>query len=348
MRKREYLSPSSIATFFKDRECFYLRYLTDEKLEADPQTAPMSVGSAFDAYCKHNVHVDVFGSVNDEQFEFDTIFTTQVEPHNRDFAREAGKYVFEAYKESGAYSDLLYQLVNNSLHAPRMEFEIRGNVCGTDSAKDFQLDGEVTLLGKPDLYWMTKDGHHVVFDWKVNGYCGKGNTSPKPGYLKLRNGVRSLVNYNGTHHKDAVIHQLHGQFISAVHPLEKVDSDWASQLSIYGWLLGIPIGTPFLTFIDQTACKANEMRPAAPIYDAHYPKPILRFAEHRTTVSQQHQIDTYLRAVRVWKACTSGHVFDELPIEESKARQEMLDLRAEVIKNDPDAIFALATKNPWN
>lgn len=334
MRKREYLSPSAIKTYISDPEGFYLKYLTDHRFENDPQTQPMSVGSAFDAYCKSRLHEALFGKGNDERFEFDNIFTEMVEPHNRDWAREAGKHVFEAYVASGAFRDLLFELANNSLDAPRMEFELRGSVDGSKQG----LFGEVVLLGKPDLSWQTKDGYNVIFDWKVNGYCSKSAVSPKPGYLKLRGESAHITNYANTQHKLTKLGRLHGYAISLDHPMQVVDEDWAAQLSVYGWLLGMPIGSEFLTFIDQVVCKPGDYRPT------------LRFAEHRTYVTPEYQRQVFDNAVLVWDICQNGHVFRDLTPGESKAREEMLDIRAkgmlEMTADDP-MLRSMANRNNW-
>ena len=334
MRKREYISPTAIKSYISDTDGFYLKYLTEEKFERDPQTQPMSVGSAFDAYCKSRLHSELFGKGNDPRFEFDSIFTEMVEEQNRDWAHEAGKHVFEAYVASGAFRDLLFELANNSLDAPRMEFELRGSVDGTKSG----LFGEVVLLGKPDLSWQTKDGFNVIFDWKVNGYCSKSGVSPKQGYLKLRDPASSLTNYANTQHKATKLGRLHGYPISVDHPMEKVDEDWAAQLSVYGWLLGMPIGSEFLTFIDQVVCRPGDVRP------------VLRFAEHRTYVTPDFQKKTFEDAVLVWDVCNNGHVFRDMTPEASKAREEMLDIRAKAIAElsvEDQMLRQVTQRNSW-
>ena len=63
----------------------------------------MSVGGSFDAYAKSALHERLFGKGAAPQFEFQTIFENQVEPHNRDFALEAGKYIFDCYVLTGEF-----------------------------------------------------------------------------------------------------------------------------------------------------------------------------------------------------------------------------------------------------
>ena len=52
-----YLSPTSLSTWKKcvdagDMTEFFIRYLADKRPPRPPQTIPMAVGSAFDAYVK--------------------------------------------------------------------------------------------------------------------------------------------------------------------------------------------------------------------------------------------------------------------------------------------------------
>ena len=52
MRMPEYLSPTSLNVWKRDQEQFYLQYLAEKRPPREPQTQPMAVGAAFDAYVK--------------------------------------------------------------------------------------------------------------------------------------------------------------------------------------------------------------------------------------------------------------------------------------------------------
>ena len=106
MRKRAYLSPSAVEIFYEDPDRYYTQYLCETQLPRDPQTAPMSIGSAFDAYAKSYLHMVLFGDQGDDRFSLQNLFESQVEPHNRDWAFKHGAYVFDCYKKSGALADL--------------------------------------------------------------------------------------------------------------------------------------------------------------------------------------------------------------------------------------------------
>ncbi len=310
MRTIEYLSPTSISEFDKSLEEFYLRYLSDERPPRFLQTQPMSIGSAFDAYVKSYLHQSIFGKGHDVGYEFEALFEKQVEAHNRDWARDAGKYAFECYKISGALADIMF-LLKNASTAPRFEFEIRGTI--TDPVT--KVLGDMVLLGKPDLHFKNHQDTDIVLDWKVNGYCSSANTSPKPGYVKLRDGwIGDQSRTNGNPHKDAFPMMHKGVQINVNQKLEKTDLSWANQLCIYGWLLGMEVGSDFIVAIDQLACSGGPVEPK------------IRIAAHRTTISSVHQNLLYDKATKIWDLTHSDHIFRHLSKEDSKAKCGALDL----------------------
>ncbi len=338
MKKREYLSPSAIALFYNEGpKPYYLRYLSDIKLENEPQTQPMSIGSSFDAYAKSYLHERLFGKGNDARFEFQAIFEAQVEPHNRDWALMHGKYVFNQYLKSGALNDLYVEL-SQAQGTPRFEFEVKGVVNG-DRESMVAVVNNVVLLGKPDVFYHNKEGFPVILDWKVNGYCAKSPTSPKPGYIRLRHCDGTVP--KSVAHKDAVIGLLHGARINTAKYLEGVDSDWAGQLAVYGWLCGQEVGTPFLTGIDQLVCKPT----------GGFPE--IRVAEHRTQVSKEYQLVYFQKAQNLWDIVQSDHIFREMSKEDSTALCTLLDgfsaSESVSLNTDEDKMFKemTNTKRAW-
>jgi hypothetical protein len=266
-----------------------------------PQTPPMAVGSAFDAYVKSYIYEKFYGK-KDPAFEFTTIFEAQVEKQNRTACKQAGEYCFDCYKKYGSLADLMLELEAAS-EAPRMEFTVEGRI-----AHDATVDG-VPLSGKPDIYFKTKDGAHVIYDWKVNGYYGTGNTSPAKGYIMVR-GDASFNKLNAPH-KDSSIMRDRGIMINVAHYLEMVNDDWANQLAIYGWLLGEEVGGSFITGIDQLVFSNPGQK--------------CRIATHRCKISPFYQKEWYKKVAWVWTVVQSGHIFRELTMEESINRQRMLD-----------------------
>lgn len=307
MRIPKYLSPTSVKLFYQDVELFYQRYLSDVRRERDPQTLPMSIGSAFDAYVKSYIYTRLFGkaTAKNDGYELRDLFEAQVEKHNWDWAWKHGERVFNAYKEVGCLNDLLLDM-NTAIGPPRFEFAIEGEIEG------------VPLLGKPDIFFINEEGARVIYDWKVNGYCSKALKSPARGYVKLRELGKSGVKQ----HKDCHLTKIKGIMVNVSHFLEDVNEDWAAQLAIYSWLLGEPIGSEdMVTGIDQICG----------------PETRLRFATHRLRVSPGYQDALFTNVQHVWDVILSGHIFKDLSEEDSAARCQMLDN----VTEDPefDALF---------
>jgi hypothetical protein len=307
MRLPKYLSPSQVALWYSNREEYYLQHLASIRATRIPQTNYMSIGSSFDAYVKSALFETLFGAGSDPRFEFDAIFSEQVEEHNRDWALENGKYVFEAYKLSGAYDELL-ELLKQSKYAPQFEFKVEGTV------------ENVPLLGKPDLRFIHPLGAHVILDWKVNGFCSKSPTSPYKNYRLVRDGwaetTAKLSRGSGSPHKDYKPIEWKGVEIHNGW-LENASPDWADQLAIYSWMLGEPVGDEnVIVCIDQIVAKPTQT------------KPLLRIANHRSRISSSYQWDLLSRIQTCWEAITTGHIFTDLSKEESEARCLLLEQQA--------------------
>lgn len=289
MRTPKYLSPTSAKLWSEDREEFYARYLADERQPREPQNHHMAIGSAFDAYCKSYLHEALFGKGADPRYNRDTLFEEQVESQCRDLARRDASYVFEAYCQAGCLSSMLLDL-SKAIGDPRFEFTINDTIDG------------VPLLGKPDIFFINEHAARVILDWKVNGYYSKRLKSPMKGYIRLMPGNKI--------HRDCHLLVVDGVMINAAMYLEEGDKGWADQLSIYSWLLGEPVGsTNMLVGIDQICGPADR----------------LRFATHRLKISNAHQNDLMMYLKHIWQCITTGHIFDELTLEESQRRCELLD-----------------------
>lgn len=332
MRKLEYLSPSGIAKYLEDKEEYYLSYLSDSRAPRFAQTLPMSIGSAFDAYVKSFLHERLFGKAKDSRFELRTIFEAQVETHNRDWAWVNGKYAFDCYQRSGALADLLLDL-ESSVGSPRFEFEVRGAINGHREGVTKAMPDGVVFLGKPDVHYINKHGTTVILDLKVNGFCGNYNTSPKPGYLRLRAGSGQCV-ANGPH-KNCLPMMWKGCFINCGTYLEDIDEQWARQLAIYSWLCGVEVGEECLVAIDQMVCKPGK------------PYPEVRIAEHRTRIKPDFQWKTFALAQEIWQNVHDGHFWKDLSLEESQGKCLLLDKRAESLAHPAtkeDALFNQMTR----
>lgn len=317
MRTPKYLSPSSLSKFETDRRTFYTRYLCDIKTERTPQMDFMAVGSAFDAFVKHEIHKDIHGTsaTNGTPYERDVLFEKQVEPHVRDIARERGEDLFDQYVECGAYGALRSD-ISDSEFAPEMEFDVQGEV------------EEIPLLGKPDLRYITKAGVHIICDWKVNGSTSKTGASPFKGYQIARDTWGSTTNgkphkgYRGDAYKDVMVEDLF---------LEEKCDYWADQLAIYSWLLDEPVGSEeYVVRMEQIACRPVKSRDL----------PRAKFATHMNKIGENYQQALLSRIVMAWNTIKSGHIFTDMTREESDELCELLDDNASVPFNLHPALVA--------
>ena len=310
MRTPKYLSPTSVKLYYQDTEEYYMRYISDFKPPRFPQTKPMSIGSAFDAYAKSYLHRQLFGKNSDERFVLETIFEEQVEEHNRDWAWEHGRLVFEQYKAAGCFADLMLEL-NQAIGDPRFEISIQDTIT-TDI-------GDIPLLGKPDIFFINSLGARVVYDWKVNGYCAARLTSPMKGYVRLR--TRKEGGWNLKQHPRCVATTFKGIMINAAMFLEDGNRDWADQLTIYSWLLGEPIGSEEVIFgIDQITG----------------PEDGLRFATHRLRIRPEHHYHLVDLIQVVWDSIQRNHIFRDMTVDDSRARCGLLDTIAQKDDMEPD------------
>jgi hypothetical protein len=256
LRQLDYLSPSSLKDFESDPDRFYLERIAPVRQERYPQTEAMAVGSAFDAYIKarlaqlfKNKLTNEFGEpLESDMFDYDdcgvpVMLFKSVEEQNWNFAVNAGKVVFEAYKQSYACKDLGARLHKaRSLH---ME-----STC----QKVIEIDGiGVPILGKPDLAYIDEQGRRIILDWKVNGFCGTSTTRPVAGHIA---------------HKKAVLMDCLG-FIHNV-DMPKGFKAYKEQLTTYDWLLGGDPREKLYGAIDQLVCNETYATKSILTYQHRY------------------------------------------------------------------------------
>lgn len=288
---------------------YYLQYLSDNPLPKEPQTQPMSVGSAFDAYVKSFLHEHIFGKGADARFERDAIFEEQVEKHNWDFARTAGEHCLNWYRHLGALDQLMLDL-GKTVGPPRFEMDVRGVA---SAGRMGEVRG-VPFRVKPDLFYVNELGAHVILDWKVNGYCSKGGVSPMKGFVRARRSGKLPWT-----HDDAVLKGHLGLVVNVARGLEDYDEDWARQCSVGSWMCGEEVGAPFVAVIHQLACRPGESRPSITV------------AEHACFVHRGYQEQVHKLAVEMWEAINSDWVFRNLTIADSQELCRVLDQRRETL-----------------
>jgi hypothetical protein len=325
MRKPNYLSYSALSLFESDLDEYCLRYLVDQKPPREQQGTPAGVGSAFDARVKADLYDFSYGKgYKPELYSYGALFEKQVEPQNRDFCGPAGDHVFECYKTSG-FLDRIKALAATAWEPPQYEFTIEREV------------GGVPLLGKPDGLIRLID-LSVVLDFKVNGYCSNSAVSPNQGFLLCRDGyvAPKQSKSHDTTHKNAVAKPYRGVTIGG--HLEDSSEPWASQLTGYAWTLGEPVGSENVVFLIHQCV-------AKPIPEA---RPLLRFAEFAGTVRKPYQDHLLYRYQKCWAAIQNEHVFHNLPLEESRARFDLMNAQAKTMVADGgDSIWVQLVRPTW-
>lgn len=313
MRKPSRISPSALAKFEKDPSDFYLTYCAEPRPKRELQSKPASVGSAFDAYVKSQLMAELFG-----QPCFRDLFETQVERQHRDFAIKAGRHVMESYVACGAYQNLI-DLLKDSSEEPQFEFDA-----------DIKL-GNIPIVGKPDCRFIHKNGAHIILDWKVNGYCGKSSTSPSKGYMLCRDGLDWPAKGSRSHGKCHALFEPVEFLGITVNKffMEQVSIDWADQLSMYGWMMGEPVGNEkVILCIDQIVAKP------AGVNGLKDGLPKLRIANHRARVSSKYQINLKGRIEAMWAAIQNEHIFTDLDKESNIEKCREMNERALAMVSD--------------
>lgn len=293
----KHLSFSSYKLFHTDPHQFYIRYISPIKLPREPQNHYMAVGSAFDAYVKAALYIDLVKG-SDPFYEFENLFNAQVESHNREVARKDGREVFDMYRHSGAYQSLL-KLMENCVGPPRFEYNLSANIDG------------IILFGKPDISFFHRDGCRIVGDFKVNGFYSKTPPYAKSGYINMFPGSQQ--------HGKAYLEKYRGITINAAGTLDRTAIEWAQQLTMYAWMLGEPVGGDYVLLIEQIVCNS--------INRVH------RVARHCARVSTEFQQAFFEDVKSVWECANAGYVFRNLTYEENVMKCKVIDAELAVATN---------------
>jgi hypothetical protein len=325
MKQMERLSYTMFSSWEQDPTEWYLKYIVGAPRL--PQTEPMSIGSAFDAYIKNYLFARIFGSVAPE-YELEAIFEAQVEPHNRDFGWTAGAYVFDEYVRSGRAAYLL-SLMEQSDSAPVFERKLTSTVD--------VLGTEIPMTGYPDLRFVSSRGIPVIVDWKVNGFCSKSSITPEPGYVHCVDGPSWDGRASKVTHPKAVVRVLDGITYSN----GPFKSSWKDQLTMYNWMLGGALGRNAILMIEQVAGgKQVDVR-----CTSSGPRPPLRFANHACLVGACAQETLAKRILHMWLSVQSGYIFRSLSRADNDAKVAQLE---KAYGNDPDGVFSALTRTVRN
>jgi hypothetical protein len=289
LRRPKFLSPTSISQYYERPMEFYIQRLLPVPPPKEPQTRPMAVGSSFDCFVKNDLYKQFIGDPTGTDYDLNKILGEQLEvPEDRDWAIKNGAFVFHQYKKSGSLASLSMDLGKAVMDSIKMEKTVTRTIRG------------VPLLGKPDLSFQTtcpsrEDGgpEHLatfILDWKVNGYCSRGNTSPTKGYVCCRS-----MDGKSAIHKDAILGNVCGITINMAQHLESINKSWAAQTVTYAWILGAPVGSEIYCGIDQLACRRFE----DPV-DLENSYPEIRVASYRMGVSEAFQRELMEKYINLW------------------------------------------------
>lgn len=295
MRKPKRLSLSALSLAESNREEFFYRYIVpkDIRPKREPQTGPMSVGSAFDAIVKAQINRDL--DLQLAGFRMRDLIDAQCEPETLPESFEIAAELWEQYVECGAYGNLR-QLIEKSATDVKMEYNLTAVI------------GGVPLLGKPDLHFGTLHSSHVITDWKVSGSCSTHGVSPQQGYM-IALDVNGTRTHGKPHKKFKPVMHPGGIVVNSV-PMNETTDYWADQLATYAWCLGEPVGSQdFIARIEQIAVR---------------PGLRAKCVVHQSTIDSDYQHRLLERYQKIWDACQTGYIFDDLSRAESDDKCEAL------------------------
>lgn len=278
-----YLSPSSLRVIERQPNTFYCQRMAPDPIPYEPQSAPASVGSAFDTFVKldwlkknpekrttirNRVYKDIYSADEKRRMQAfpieQMLFESAVDEPRREEAEPVGRMLMRTY-ESNGYATLQIQDVEIHRH-----FTLLDRI-------------NVPLFMKLDAIAIDPFDKEALcpFDWKVRGYGSKSGVSPTKGYYAL---------YAEGINKGA--HKLYRTDINA----HEVSKDYATQLCTYGWGMGKVPGTPFHGLIDELVMRPNNVR----------------IARYRMLIDTEFQEELIERYVSAWLSLQDGSFINDL------------------------------------
>lgn len=319
-----YISNSAFQKFYKDPEDYCINYCLFNPPSRFAQTVPMMYGSAFDGFIKNWLYKRLYPEMHpdfdmpkiihdqcERQFwdeDYKEVINGELVQYNPELdAFKWGQHLMDQYQKSGTLTDLLY-ILKNAAELPRFEFTVtssfKEHVLGDQENPDF------VLLGKPDLYFENKDGVHIILDFKCNSIGTAKKTSPKKGYVMLRDGWETGQKHSPRHnkaHKDASIIKEGGIDCNFADRFEDIERSWADQTTCYSWLMGTPVGDTVVAGIHQLIGQGFEGDNI----------PNISVAQHHYSVQPDYQRDLYAKYKFMWERLNDGHIFHNLSRAES-------------------------------
>lgn len=294
--------------FESDLDTFVMNYLLDSVRQREPSSVQMSLGSAFDAFVKNALmkHTDPALTEPGKDFHLETLFNKQVSEEHQGWAWVEGKYLFDKYKEYGAYDQLLEDLEGRQSPV-YFEREAMASVKMPDGRY-------VPFRGYPDGWYRNREGRLVILDWKCNGFRANNKHSPKKYFV--------IIRPKNEPHKFVTPVTKYGMNVQDQFCFSKTDEKWAAQLTIYSWLLGEPIVNDTVLQIEQVLMGAGEESPD------------VRIATYRGFTTPEFQTTLAERIQTAWIVINSGHIYRNTTREKSDERIKQLERRATAMFDD--------------
>jgi hypothetical protein len=269
VRSIPYLSPSALQMLEERPAEFYFRRLGPPEFAPprEEQSFPAAVGIAFDAMVKERI-------ARERGFRCPSLdFMLNEVKCERERALAVAKTLMEGY----AYSGAMCRLLDEKPQAVAVDGE------------DFAPGTRVPVRTRIDC--IVKPGMvPVIHDWKTAGANRPGTRSPSQGYNRLWDTDQPGVPL-GAHAKSGL-------------PLEQLDSNWATQVVMYGWAQGYPVSSELTGSIDEVIAWHGAR---------------VRVAQFRAPITVEFQLGVKARLEEAWRRIEDRRVIDpNLTLEEAR------------------------------
>ncbi len=214
----------------QDPQKWVMRYMGGLK---EPQTAPMAVGTVFDAMVKNKL---------DDRVSVDDLLAgslTIVDPVERQKALDGGQLTFAAYMESRNWAELRRFLDDG------WELDLEGDKVLSLPWLPPKVEGGepgiIRVRVKPDLVAIQPTKRWgLQLDFKLNGFFSKAGASVPNGYCLKSRKVGMFWEFESKGQASPMTPYLG----TMINPGPMSDDAWTCQLGLYGW--GYGFGHPDL------------------------------------------------------------------------------------------------------
>ena len=230
------ISPTMLSTLESDEVAWIRTYIYGER---EPQNEAMAAGSAFDAFIKWHLHGQSVATQEAISALIEDKVLWGVSEENTDYGRRIGRYLFDEYVKLHGVEFLKEEIGQAQVF---MEETVQGIMTYKGHA--------VPIGGKPDLFWHKEQGGGLVpciRDWKVS-QIKKDKPTIVKGYHRLClpaagvsvPRVAEVTDIPNVYHHKEIVRDL-----PSILPRE------STQLCMYAWLCGVPVGEPIDGGIDR-------------------------------------------------------------------------------------------------